>query len=121
MMKMFDQAVATELLTLATLAYSPRPKVTGFTLDGSPLSQSLTTSFTSGPSGNSDTQGFISASEAGDIVVAFRGSEFTLVNVDGSLKDWVTTDFRSNRMAYPPQPGAWPNQTWVHKGFWLAY
>lgn len=69
----------------------------------------------------SDTEAYVGRSEAGDVVVGFRSSETELFGKTGALKDWVLTDFRSHRMPYPPAPGSWPNQRWVHTGFWEAY
>jgi hypothetical protein len=67
----------------------------------------------------SDTECFVARTELNDLVVAFRGSEF--FNQEGGFRDWVLTDFRANRIPYPPAPSAWPDQRWVHAGFWDAY
>src|SRR5689334_21454719 len=73
-------------------------------IDGSLLRQSSTKAFTF-RNGNSDTEGLTSISAAGDIVVAFRGSELGLIPANGALRDWLLTDFRSNRMPYSLKPG----------------
>jgi hypothetical protein len=123
---MFDFALMLELLDLSDQALLSKPSfVSTFTglpssLRGSPLRPQDTTTFlVRNP--NVDTEGFTSISESGEIVLAFRGSEYAFTNKDGSVRDWVLTDFRSHRMIYPLAPGQWPNHNWVHTGFWLAY
>lgn len=69
----------------------------------------------------SDSECFVAHSEAGDVVVAFRSTETGLFNQEGAFKDWVLTDFRSNRIPYPPAPGSLGDRRWVHAGFWQAY
>lgn len=69
----------------------------------------------------SDTECFVARSDAGDVVLSFRGSEPTFAKKDGSIRDWVLTDFRANRIPYPPAPNNWPDQRWVHAGIWQAY
>ncbi len=55
-----------------------------------------------------------------DVIVAFRGSESPFTP-SGGFRDWALTNFRSERIAYPPIPKSWPDQRWVHAGFWQAY
>ena len=69
----------------------------------------------------SDTECFVARSDKNDVVVAFRGSETAFFDQEGAFRDWVLTDFRANRIAYPPAPKSWPDQRWVHAGFWQAY
>lgn len=69
----------------------------------------------------SDIECFVARSDGDEVVVAFRGSETAFFDRAGAFKDWVLTDFRANRIAYPPAPGSWPDQRWVHAGFWQAY
>ena len=125
---MFNITLALELLDMTDQAYLATPtfisRLTGtgsaVTLKGARMRSENTKRF-NGRNGNSDTEGFTSISEDGDIVVAFRGSEVGFTNKDGSLRDWALTDFRSNRMEYPLNPGHWPDRNWVHTGFWLGY
>jgi Lipase (class 3) len=124
---MFQTERAIELIDVCNQAdLQGRPDVTispsggPCTVRGSVLQQANTKAFAF-RSGNSDTEGLTTISEAGDIAVAFRGSEVGLIPSDGALRDWLLTDFRSNRMPYPLQPGTWPNHNWVHTGFWIAY
>jgi hypothetical protein len=74
----------------------------------------------SGKNWKSDTECFVARSEGNDVIVAFRGSESPFTP-SGGLKDWALTNFRSERIAYPPAPQSWPDQRWVHAGFWQAY
>ncbi len=74
----------------------------------------------SGKNWKSDTECFVARSEGNDVLVAFRGSESPFTP-SGGLKDWALTNFRSERIAYPPAPKSWPDQRWVHAGFWQAY
>lgn len=69
----------------------------------------------------SDIECFVARSDAGDVVVAFRGSETRFFDQVGAFKDWVLTDFRANRIPYPPASKSWPDQRWVHAGFWQSY
>lgn len=69
----------------------------------------------------SDLECFVARSDDGDVVVAFRGSETAFFDQVGAFKDWVLTDFRANRIAYSPAPKSWPDQRWVHAGFWQCY
>lgn len=69
----------------------------------------------------SDCECLVARSEGGDVVVAFRGSETRFFDEEGAFKDWVLTDFRSNRIPYPPAPGSTGDKRWVHAGFWQAY
>jgi hypothetical protein len=68
-----------------------------------------------------DVEAFVARSEGRDVVVAFRGSETTFFNHEGAFKDWALTDLRATRIPYPPAPKSWPDQRWVHGGFWDAY
>ena len=69
----------------------------------------------------SDTECFVASTEHSDLVVAFRGSETQFFTHEGAFKDWVLTDFRSNPIPYPPNPGGFPNKRRVHAGIWQAY
>ena len=69
----------------------------------------------------SDIECFVARSDGDEVVVAFRGSETAFFDRVGAFKDWVLTDFRANRIAYPPAPRSWPDQRWVHAGFWQSY
>jgi hypothetical protein len=122
----FQTELAIELIDLCNKAYAAKPDVTHClsggpcTVRGNRLLQAKTKGFFT-RNLNSDTEGLTTISNAGDIVVAFRGSETGFLKPDGALRDWFMTDFRSNRTKYPLQPGSWPDQTWVHTGFWIAY
>jgi hypothetical protein len=71
--------------------------------------------------GRADTECFVARSDAGDVVVAFRSSEWPPFGKQGQFKDWFLTDLQSTRMHYPPAPGSTGNRRWVHSGFWHAY
>lgn len=88
------------------------------TLNGSPIRGAVAITR---KNWKSDTEVYVAHTDAGDVVVGFRSSETDLFDKEGAFKDWVLTDFRSHRMPYPPAPGSWPNQRWVHTGFWEAY
>ena len=96
----------------------------GLTFDGFPLRGETKTIGESreitGKSWSSDTECFVARSDGNDVVVAFRGSESPFTP-GGGFKDWMLTDFRSQRIAYPPAPKSWPDQRWVHSGIWQAY
>ena len=70
-----------------------------------------------------DTECVVLRSDDGDVVVAFRGSEPPggLFEKNGSFRDWVLTDFRAQRVPYPPEPGPLHERRWVHAGFWDAF
>jgi hypothetical protein len=71
--------------------------------------------------GRADTECFVARSEAGDVVVAFRSSEWPPFGKQGQFKDWFLTDLQSTRIHYPPAPGSTGDRRWVHSGFWHAY
>ncbi len=128
-----DATLALELLALthvaqfsdaATLTANPEVRTTLFGETAPCLLRGAQVRNPSGITGKnfkSDTECFVARSDDGDVVVAFRGSETQFFDEVGAFKDWVLTDFRSNRMAYPPAPKSWPDQRWVHAGFWQAY
>lgn len=129
---MLDASLALELLALthaaqfqdtATLAADPVVSSTLFGSKAPCLLKGATVRSARGITGKefkSDTECFVSRSDDGDVVVAFRGSE-PIFDQSGAFKDWVLTDFRANRIAYPPAPKSWPDQRWVHAGIWQAY
>lgn len=88
------------------------------TVNGKPIR--MPTGITSGD-WKSDCECLVARSDGLDIVVAFRGSETDFFKEEGAFKDWVLTDFRSNRIPYPPAPGSTGDKRWVHAGFWQAY
>ena len=128
-----DEALAIELLALTHTAQFEDPAIlessdtvksgllsagADCTLRGAPVQHAVAISR---KTFKSDTECFVARSRDDDVVVAFRGSETQFFDEAGAFKDWVLTDFRSGRIPYPPAPGMWPNQRWVHSGFWQAY
>jgi predicted lipase len=129
----FDEALAIELLALTHTAQFETPatlessdivtsdllsKAADCTLRGAPVKNAVAISR---ETFKSDTECFVARSRDDDVVVAFRGSETQFFDQVGAFRDWVLTDFRATRVPYPPAPGKWPNQRWVHSGFWQAY
>jgi hypothetical protein len=97
-------------------ANPPRP----IRVNGSPVRNPVAISATSP---KIDTECVVVRSDDGDVVVAFRSSEPPggLFEKNGSFRDWVTTDFRAQRVVYPPDPGPLHERRWVHAGFWDAF
>jgi hypothetical protein len=130
---MFNAELAVELLALThTAQFQDSATLTAGTIVTNTLLANGATSFLngapvqnavaiSGKTFKADTECFVARSDDGDVVVAFRGSETDLFSKVGAFKDWVLTDFRANRIPYPPAPKTWPDQRWVHAGFWQAY
>ncbi len=118
---MFQRDLAIELINICGgPANANAMNVSGLTLNGNRLVQEDVKLITA-KDGMADTEGFVGASEMGDILVAFRDSDVGFLKADGSLKDWFTTNLASGRIPYQPDPGLWPNRRWVHRGFWHAY
>lgn len=130
---MFNADLAVELLALTHTAQfqdraqlTANPIVTNTLLSNGPtcfLNGAIVRNATAitGKSFKADTECFVARSDDDDVVVGFRGSETELFSKVGAFKDWVLTDFRANRIPYPPAPKTWPDQRWVHAGFWQAY
>lgn len=68
-----------------------------------------------------DTEFYIAANAAGDIVVAFRGSETQFFKKSGAWRDWVLTDFDAKPQPWPRCPSWRGNAVYVHRGIWNAY
>lgn len=121
-----DIPLALELLTLTEIAHFPdgtSPQEIldqrAATLRGQAIQGARAIT---GKHWKSDTECFVARTDGNDVVVAFRGSESPkLFTETGGFRDWVLTDFRAERIAYPPAPKSWPDQRWVHRGFWQAY
>ncbi len=126
----FNSMLANELFQFAEMTEDKsfgKSRTVGQVLDNTETDLTLRGSPIRGPIGikrrnwKSDTEAYVAHTDAGDIVVGFRGSETDFFDKEGAFKDWVLTDFRAHRMPYPPDPGSWPNQRWVHTGIWEAY
>ncbi|OQW36070.1 MAG: hypothetical protein A4E19_15435 [Nitrospira sp. SG-bin1] len=111
-----DIKLAQELLNL-TWNVEVGGTIDGFSLRGETIGEARAIS---GKNWKSDTECFVARSNGNDVIVAFRGSESPFTP-SGGFRDWALTNFRSERIAYPPAPKSWPDQRWVHAGFWQAY